>query len=188
MDDCNESQGLLEPSLASVRLPIIGMTCQSCVKNIEGNIGSRLGVVKIKVILSENAGYVDYDPQLTTPQQIAEDIDDMGFECTYEDGTNGSAETRIRIEGMTCQSCVKNIEGTISGKAGVDEIRVSLEGKEAKIKYDKFLTNPQQLADAIDDMGFAATTMDVDGTTQKTEANHSSLVIPKGEALPFIFL
>jgi P-type Cu+ transporter len=182
MDDCNESQGLLdqEPSLASVRLPIIGMTCQSCVKNIEGTIGSHLGVAKIKVILSENAGYIDYDPQLTNPQQIANDIDDMGFECTYENGTNSLAETRIRIEGMTCQSCVKNIEGTISGKTGVDEIRVSLERKEATIKYDKFLTDPQQLADAIDDMGFAATTLDVDGTTQKTDANHSSLVVSKG--------
>jgi P-type Cu+ transporter len=113
MEDCNEAQGLLEQTVASVRLPILGMTCQSCVKNIEGNIGTKLGITKIKVILSENAGYIDYDPQLTDPQTIANDIDDMGFECTYSNGNGIISETRINIDGMTCQSCVKNIEGIL---------------------------------------------------------------------------
>jgi Cu+-exporting ATPase len=39
----------LQTSVANVKIDIIGMTCQSCVSNIEGNIGSRLGVFSIKV-------------------------------------------------------------------------------------------------------------------------------------------
>jgi Cu+-exporting ATPase len=84
MDEFSDSRGLLDQSLASVRLPIIGMTCQSCVKNIEGKIGANPGILKIRVVLAENAGYIDYDPTVTNPAQIAEDIDDMGFECSYE--------------------------------------------------------------------------------------------------------
>lgn len=156
MDDYSESQGLLDDAqTASIRLPIIGMTCQSCVKNIEGNIRTKLGIIKIKVILSENAGYIDYDPSLTDPKAIALQIDDMGFDCPYED-VNQIVDTRINIDGMTCQSCVRNITENISTKAGVVNILVSLEDKCATVQYDNSLTSPSEIAEMIEDMGFDA--------------------------------
>lgn len=163
-DDVSESEGLLnDSSVATVRLSIVGMTCQSCVRNIEGTIKTKLGVHKIKVVLAENAGYIDYDPQLTDPKQLANDIDDMGFECAYPNETNAAqeetqlAECRIQIVGMTCQSCVRNIEGTISKAKGCQSIVVNLEQKEACVSYDARVTSPRELADQIDDMGFEAT-------------------------------
>jgi Cu+-exporting ATPase len=39
----------LQTSVANVKIDIIGMTCQSCVSSIEGNIGSMPGVLSIKV-------------------------------------------------------------------------------------------------------------------------------------------
>uniref|UniRef100_A0A182PZZ9 P-type Cu(+) transporter n=1 Tax=Anopheles farauti TaxID=69004 RepID=A0A182PZZ9_9DIPT len=182
MDDYGESTGLLEQPVASVRLPIIGMTCQSCVRNIEGTIGNKLGVIKINVVLAENAGYIDYDPSLTDPTQLAADIDDMGFECTYtEPGASGSSAqprailvegaesdgddgttvgdtrtARITIEGMTCQSCVRNIEGTIKERPGVISIRVLLDERAGLVEYDRRTTTAEQIAEQIDDMGFEA--------------------------------
>ncbi|XP_049294102.1 copper-transporting ATPase 1 isoform X3 [Anopheles funestus] len=181
MDDYGESTGLLEQPVASVRLPIIGMTCQSCVRNIEGTIGNKLGVIKINVVLAENAGYIDYDPSLTDPAQIAADIDDMGFECTYTEpgastsaakrsilvegvesdsetvGHSGNVRTvRINIEGMTCQSCVRNIEGTMKDRTGVISIRVLLDERVGVVEYDGGLTTAEKIAEQIDDMGFEA--------------------------------
>uniref|UniRef100_A0A182PUK5 P-type Cu(+) transporter n=1 Tax=Anopheles epiroticus TaxID=199890 RepID=A0A182PUK5_9DIPT len=189
MDDYGESTGLLEQPVASVRLPIIGMTCQSCVRNIEGTIGNKLGVIKINVVLAENAGYIDYDPSLTDPAQLAADIDDMGFECTYtEPGSSSSSApkrsilvegvesdsetsdtrtTRITIEGMTCQSCVKNIEGTIKDRPGVISIRVLLDERLGIVEYDGRLTTPENIAEQIDDMGFEARVA-VSGAEQQT--------------------
>lgn len=43
-------------------------------------------------------------------------------------------EAIIDIEGMTCQSCVKNIEGTIVFNDGVEQISVSLKDKQGKRK------------------------------------------------------
>ncbi len=158
MDDYSESQGLLDPQTASIRLPIIGMTCQSCVKNIEGNIRTKIGIIKIKVVLSENAGYIDYDPSLTDPKTIAFQIDDMGFECPYQpsDELNQIIDTRINIDGMTCQSCVRNITDNISTKPGIVNILVSLEDKCATVQYDNSLTSPIKIAEMIEDMGFDA--------------------------------
>lgn len=166
MDDYSESQGLLDPQTASVRLPIIGMTCQSCVKNIESNIRTKIGIIKIKVVLSENAGYIDYDPSLTDPKTIASQIDDMGFDCSYDE-LNQIIDTRINIEGMTCQSCVRNITENISSKPGIVNILVSLENKCATVQYDNSLTSPNKIVEMIEDMGF-------DASQNKTENNKRS--------------
>lgn len=171
MDDYSESQGLLDPQTASIRLPIIGMTCQSCVKNIESNIRTKIGIIKIKVVLSENAGYIDYDPSLTDPKTIALQIDDMGFDCPYQpiDELNPINDTLISIDGMTCQSCVRNITENISKKSGIVKILVSLEDKSATVQYDNSLTNPVQIAEMIEDMGFDAS---VAASQTKTENYH----------------
>jgi copper chaperone CopZ len=41
-------------------------------------------------------------------------------------------EVIIDVEGMTCQSCVKNIEGTIVFNDGVEQINVSLKDKQGR--------------------------------------------------------
>lgn len=164
-----ERQSLLEQVTASVRLPINGMTCQSCVRNIEGNIRTKLGVVAIKVNLQEKAGYVDYDPQITDPKQIASEIDDMGFDCEYipdeddkiaarilEMNKSKVLNTRISIDGMRCQSCVKNIEGNIGSQPGIKQIKVNLEEKMATVEYDSDVCTEEAITGMISDMGFTA--------------------------------
>jgi Cu+-exporting ATPase len=129
---------------------IVGMTCQSCVKNIEGNISGKKGVVRISVSLENKLANVSYVPFLTSPQAVCDAIDDMGFDAAL------NQNVRISVEGMTCQSCVRSIEGTISTKLGVVSIRVSLEDKETVISYNPLETSSEKLRDMIDDMGFEA--------------------------------
>lgn len=168
MDDFSESKGLLDYNVQSVRLPVFGMTCQSCVKNIENTIGTKRGIINIKVELNEKCAYIEYDPAETDPKKIAWDIDDMGFECPYKeneellvkDNEPITMETKILIEGMTCQSCVKNIESNISIKSGIISIKVSLADKCAMVSYNKLLITPNDIADMIDDMGFGAQVAD----------------------------
>jgi len=99
------------------------MTCQNCVKNIEGRIGGRPDVVNIKVVLEEKTGYIEYKTYETTAQILAEAIEDMGFTANLPTSENATSELpelpivptinicNIHIDGMTCMSCVKNITG-----------------------------------------------------------------------------
>ena len=158
-----------------VRLPIIGMTCQSCVRNIEGNISTKPGIIKCKVMLEENAGYFTYDSTITDPSKIAFEIDDMGFECSYEDIPKTSVreypKCLVRIIGMTCQSCVKNIEGNISTKEGIKNIKVSLEDKQATVEFDGNILTAEQVAEMIDDMGFDASLLNGPSSTTNSTRN-----------------
>lgn len=62
----------------------------------------------------------------------------------------------IHIENMTCNSCVQSIESMLSQRKGVVSARVSLNDQQGIFEYDPLLTTPEELKDAIEDMGFVA--------------------------------
>lgn len=64
--------------------------------------------------------------------------------------------TVIKIGGMSCQGCVKNITGVLTGLAGVSAADVSLEAAEAKVSFDPAAVSREALLGAIEDAGFDA--------------------------------
>lgn len=97
---------------ATVKISVLGMTCQSCVKNIEENLSKKPGIYSIKVSLQEKVASVHYDTTQLKTVQICDYIEDMGFEATPPQSeylTN--RECKVHIDGMTCKSCVQSIEG-----------------------------------------------------------------------------
>ncbi|KAL0126485.1 hypothetical protein PUN28_005089 [Cardiocondyla obscurior] len=150
--------------ISTVKIDIDGMTCQNCVRNIEEMLGERPDVVNVRVVLEERAGYIKYKRQETTPQELAEAIEDMGFTATLP--TSSKAENNplipsittcnIHVDGMTCESCVKNITDGLSEKPGIKNVNVSLKGKEAKVSYSNEEITVDQIIMYIEDMGFNA--------------------------------
>lgn len=64
--------------------------------------------------------------------------------------------TTIKIGGMSCQGCVKNISGVLGALPGVASAEVSLEAGEAKVAYDPAVIARDALKGAIEDAGFDA--------------------------------
>lgn len=149
----------------TVWLEIKGMTCHSCVNNIQDVIGGKAGISKIQVNLSEENGFVTFDPSIWTGERVAEAVDDMGFECRVltdppdKMPKKEKPKTEIRraivsIDGMTCHACVNNIQDTVGAKAGIQKIVVSLDEKQGTIDYDPEVWTGDSVAETIDDMGF----------------------------------
>ena len=144
-----------------IMINVEGMTCNSCVQSIEKNISKLGGVLSISVSLAAKTAQVRYSPEKVTAEELREAIDDMGFDAHLigDDICNMNKDVRtamISVEGMTCMSCVKTIEGTMSNKPGVQSITVSLTDKQAAIEYDEAVTTPEDLRAGIEDMGFDA--------------------------------
>lgn len=70
-----------QPLASVVHIHIEGMTCNSCVQSIEGMISQRKGVMSAQVSLADHQGIFEYDPLLTTPEELREAIEDMGFDA-----------------------------------------------------------------------------------------------------------
>ena len=64
-----------------------------------------------------------YKTSMLSPNDIKNAIDDMGFEASFFPEESSLV---VNIQGMTCQSCVKNIEGTISSLEGILNIKVNI--------------------------------------------------------------
>ncbi|XP_043360399.1 copper-transporting ATPase 2 isoform X3 [Dermochelys coriacea] len=162
-----ENMPSLLPQTSTVTVNILGMTCQSCVQSIEGRISKVKGVVSTKVSLEQSSAVVKYIQSEIGPQEICQEIGDMGFDASIaEERTTplsvrstflGEALMKLRVEGMTCQSCVNTIEGKIGKLHGVLRIKVSLSNQEAIIAYQPYIIQPEDLKNHIDNIGYEST-------------------------------
>ncbi|XP_041055829.1 copper-transporting ATPase 2-like [Carcharodon carcharias] len=157
----------LPVGISTAHINIVGMTCQSCVQSIEGQISKEKGIVSTKVSLKYNNALVKYIPTIISSQQIREVINDMGFEASLTNQNGSSLErmiplpvevmVKMKVEGMTCRSCVSKIEGKIGKLQGVNRVKVSLNKQEATVVYQPRVIQPEELKNQINDLGFQAT-------------------------------
>uniref|UniRef100_A0A4W3JM81 P-type Cu(+) transporter n=1 Tax=Callorhinchus milii TaxID=7868 RepID=A0A4W3JM81_CALMI len=177
-------------------LSIQGMHCNSCVVNIESNLAALSAVENVKVSLEDKRAVLQYRPALTTPNALCEAIETLppgGFKVSVVDGFSSeelvpcasatsppqplphsttqrcpTSVAVIDIKGMTCNSCVRSIEETLSRGDGVLSVTVSLAQSTGTVEYDPLLTNPEELRSAVDDMGFDAALPGNNSTLWKT--------------------
>lgn len=170
--------------LQTVKFRVDGMHCNSCILNIQSTISALPSVTSIAVSLEDKSAAVKYNPSLITTSALRRAIESVSpgiFKVSLLDTPENSdllnmpqspvksllrdvsstmhpltTVTVITIEGMTCNSCVQSIEGIISQKPGVKSICVSLLHRKGTIEYDPVLTSPEDLKNAIEDMGFDA--------------------------------
>lgn len=185
----------------TMRVNIEGMRCQSCVKNIEGTIGSRPDVLSIKVDLEEKLGYIEYKADEVTPDELIEAIEDMGFTASLRSTDENSSVERnrdgcslqsavstctIHIDGMTCMSCVKTITEALSKKTGIKQANVSLENKEATVFYSDEEVTAEQISGFVEEMGFNSFVKEVNGKVldEKTLTKNASAQLSAELSLP----
>ncbi|KAM3827609.1 copper-transporting ATPase 1 isoform 2-T2 [Vipera latastei] len=177
---------------------IEGMTCNSCVQSIEGLISQKPGVKSVCVSLRDHNGTIEYDPTLTSPADLKNSIEDMGFDASLavppspepmvlitepsqerlaktqegklpksvahpslwpvpnRPGQKAPSKCYIQITGMTCASCVANIERNLKREDGICSVLVALMAGKAEVRYDPSIIQPPTVAERIRELGFGA--------------------------------
>uniref|UniRef100_A0A671NFD2 P-type Cu(+) transporter n=1 Tax=Sinocyclocheilus anshuiensis TaxID=1608454 RepID=A0A671NFD2_9TELE len=173
--------GFLQPLVSVAEIHIEGMTCGSCVQSIEGMISQKKGVRSALVSLASHQGTFEYDPLVTTTEELRAAVEDMGFDAFLpvlshpkmkilsnldaEPATNTISKCFIQIGGMTCASCVANIERNLKNEHGVHSVLVALMAGKAEVRYSPSIIDPQRIAEFIRELGFTAAVMeDCDGS------------------------
>ena len=165
--------------IVKTTLSIHGMTCASCVANIEKMVSPATlpGLLSISVNLMSEQAMAEHDPSILSAEQIAEAIDDVGFEAavistkevisgnTPADSTMDTAT--LKIFGMTCASCVSSVESALLTLPEVKSALVNLATQEARIVYHTDHVGIRDLVRTVEDAGFDAIVADgQDNTTQ----------------------
>lgn len=61
-------------------LQVKGMSCDHCIRSIEGSVGKLNGVSRVTVHLDTGTVDVEYDPDRISRADIVEAIDDQGYD------------------------------------------------------------------------------------------------------------
>lgn len=78
--------------------------------------------------------------------------------------------TTLKLQGMSCASCAKNIEDAIRSIDGVTECNVNFGAEQATIAYDSRETNVAEIQQAVDVAGYSALPMQEDVLADEPDA------------------
>lgn len=61
---------------------------------------------------------------------------------------------KFTLEELTCPSCIKKIEGTLSKQGGVKEVKVLFNSSKVKVVFDEAVISAHQIVDTIEKLGY----------------------------------
>lgn len=134
-------------TLTPIEIPILGMTCASCVGRVEKAIAAVPGVANANVNLAAERAHVDLTPEGDT-QAVVEAIRKAGYEPM-------TRELDLRIEGMTCASCVGRVERALAAAPGVLRASVNLATERASVRVLEG-ADTRDLVVAVEAAGYGA--------------------------------
>lgn len=155
---------------------ITGMYCPNCIEKVHSSLVKLHGIRQksIQVDLDSGRSSFEYSGEFITRQRIYQAILQLGFSAesikiakisNHDDTDTASissgkssrfVSTHLVVTGMTCSSCVANIERTIMKQAGVVSCQVNLLSKSAVIKHDPTIVGARSLAQMVEQIGYKA--------------------------------
>ncbi len=130
-----------------IDIPIVGMSCATCVTTIQRGLAGLKGVEKANVNFATSKATVIFQPQLVKPKDFISSVRKSGYEV-------GTVSLELPIQGIECASCVQKIEKALLQTKGVTKAVVNLATEKAKVEYLPSETNLEQVKRAIESTGY----------------------------------
>lgn len=132
-------------------LKIEGMTCAACAKTIE-KVSKRLpGVEEASVNFATEKLNINYDDSKIKLSDIQSAVEKAGYKVLVE-----TTNKTLKLEGMTCASCAKNIERATRKLGGVVEANVNFATEKLIISFEPSLVKTSDIKRAIEKAGYKA--------------------------------
>jgi P-type Cu+ transporter len=130
-----------------IELPITGMTCASCVRNVERALKKTEGVEEATVNLATERASISFNPAATDVSHLVQRVQDAGYGVA-------TATIDLPITGMTCASCVRNVERAINKQNGILSVNVNLANEKATVSYLPGAIRRADLVKAVEGAGY----------------------------------
>jgi Cu+-exporting ATPase len=148
-----------------IRLPITGMTCAACERNVTRALNKAEGISEVMVNLATENASVTFDAALISPAQIVERVRDSGYGVA-------TATIDLPITGMTCAACERNVTRALKKPIGVLEVNVNLATEKATVTYVPGAVRRSDLVAAVEHAGYGV--IDTSGTDAIDDAERAA--------------
>ncbi|MEJ2696562.1 MAG: heavy metal translocating P-type ATPase [Candidatus Sulfobium sp.] len=130
-----------------IDLPVTGMSCASCAAHIQESLSSLEGVGSASVNFAAERASVRYDNSLASVDDFIKVVRDLGY------GVSVSKMT-LPIKGMSCASCVANVQEALSSMDGVISASVNFATEKATVEYFPSQVGIRDFRKAVKDAGY----------------------------------
>jgi P-type Cu+ transporter len=130
-----------------IELPITGMTCAACEKNVTRALKKTDGIADAVVNLATERATVMFDAAQTNVNAIVDRVQQAGYGVA-------TAAIELPITGMTCAACEKNVTRALNKPAGVLNVNVNLATEKARITYIPGMVRRSDLIAAVENAGY----------------------------------
>lgn len=154
-----------DDSAAVLQLPVIGMSCASCVRRVEQALLATPGVSAASVNLASEKAEVTLAADGQT-QALLQTVKDCGYETRTE-------QYQLSVIGMSCASCVGKVEKALLSLPGVLSAQVNLAAETATVEVLAGNLDAAALIKAVRSTGYDAAPLaaerDDDNTRREQE-------------------
>jgi P-type Cu+ transporter len=127
-------------------LPIAGMTCASCAGRVERALSKVAGARAVSVNLATEQARIEA-PEGSLPA-LTQAVEQAGYSVPVQ-------TLELKIEGMTCASCVGRVERALGKISGVNRVSVNLANERAHVELLSQVDS-QTLIEAVRHAGYDA--------------------------------
>ncbi|KRY01539.1 Copper-transporting ATPase 2, partial [Trichinella pseudospiralis] len=119
--------------------------------------------------------YIAYNINNIDVLQMVQSIEEAGFSLVktnisnLEHSSSSVKECNLNVVGMTCKSCEMNISKTLLSRLPILKATFSAVTNSGVVLYDAQRCTPQQIIDAINDMGYEASISTEESSTRKAK-------------------
>ena len=170
------------------------MTCASCARAVERNVGKLDGVQAANVNLATEKLFIEFDDTITNLDQIKAAVEKAGYQAKEE--TDHIREIMLPISGMTCASCAKAVQRAVAKLDGIHEVNVNFATENAKVVYDSSQTRISEIKAAVAKAGYRAleieTRDEADQDSQRREKQIKTLwrkfIVALAFTIPLLYI
>ncbi|MCJ7688872.1 MAG: heavy metal translocating P-type ATPase, partial [Clostridiaceae bacterium] len=149
-------------------LEIEGMTCSACAKAIERVSKKLPGVEEANVNFATEKLSLNYDESKIKLQDIQSAVEKAGYKILVPTTTK-----TLKLEGMTCAACAKNVERVTKKLPGVVESNVNFVTEKLTISFEPALVRTADIKKVIEKSGYKAvedeSNVDIDKVKKEKE-------------------
>ncbi|MBN8590600.1 MAG: copper-translocating P-type ATPase [Anaerolineae bacterium] len=181
---------MAEETIRHIDLPITGMTCAGCVRNVERALTKMDGVEEASVNLATERATVQYNAAQVNVENLVQQVQSAGYGVAI-------ASIDLPITGMTCASCVRNVEQAVAKQSGVLSVNVNLATEKATVTYLPNTVRRGDLIRAVEAAGYGVLNLtnvdapeDAERAARQAEINRQKRMVVIGAifALPLFVL
>ncbi len=130
-----------------------GMNCASSVANVEKALAKVPGVISANVNLATEKATVEYLTGEAGMADFKRAVESAGYHALDEQET-GKKKVTFAVTGMTCASCVANVEKALQAVDGVISVSVNLASEKATVEYDASKVGMADFKKAVEGAGY----------------------------------